>query len=91
MANFKGSIRGGRGAVSRLGHKTTGLTTENNGWNGGVRVCARYSEEHGDLFAIYATGGSNGAKSPEYIGTVDQKGNFVAAREKFPVHGLYKG
>lgn len=38
MARFYGVLNGGRGDVSRLGHKSTGLTTYAASWAGAVRV-----------------------------------------------------
>ena len=60
MAQFRGTITGSRGkTTSRLGHKTTGLTTACNGWNIGVTCRAVYDEEQGkDVIEVYQTGGS---------------------------------
>lgn len=38
MAQYRGTVRGGRGEGSRLGHKTTGLATVAKGWGGEVHV-----------------------------------------------------
>lgn len=38
MARFRGTVRGGRGEGTRLGHKTTGLKTVAKGWGGEVHV-----------------------------------------------------
>ena len=48
MAQFRGTITGSRDkTTSRLGHKTTGLTTTCNGWNIGVTYRAVYDEKLG--------------------------------------------
>ena len=44
MAQFRGTVQGNRSETSRLGHKTSGLVTECNGWNIGVKCVARYNE-----------------------------------------------
>ena len=38
MAHFRGTVKGGRGTASRLGHKTTGLSVTARSWSGEVRV-----------------------------------------------------
>ena len=38
MAHFRGTIAGGRGEASRLGHRNTGLTTRAASWSGAVEV-----------------------------------------------------
>jgi hypothetical protein len=69
MAQFRARIISGKGSeVSRLGHKTTGITTECNGWNVGVRVEAAHVDGQ-DVFTVYATGGSNGGKE-ERVATI---------------------
>lgn len=57
MAQFRGTLKGGRAEVSRLGHKTTGLTAEVNGWDIGCRV--EITHENGeDVVRVYRTRGS---------------------------------
>jgi len=61
MAQFRGTLRGIRGEVSKLGHKTSGLTADINGWHSGIRVEAEYDEKNQtDVFTVYKTGGSKG-------------------------------
>lgn len=69
MAQFRGRIITNRGQVSRLGHKSTGLTLEANGWNSGVRIEA-FNDGDGDRFEVYATGGSNDNAGPFRLGVV---------------------
>ena len=80
MAQYKGYVVGGRGSVSRLGHKSSGLNAVCNGWESWVEVVARYSDVFGDIFDIYKTGGSNGGSSRELIGSVN-KGKFYPAKD----------
>lgn len=78
MAQFRGTVKGNRTQASRLGYKTSGLTTECNGWNSGVKVVAR-DEDDNDLFDIYATGGSGNGQRNIWIGTVfiDEKKELI--------------
>jgi len=58
MAQFYASIKGSRGEVTRLGHKSSGIEGHIRGWDIGVKVVM--SHENGkDVCRIYATGGSN--------------------------------
>lgn len=71
MAQFRGTIKGSRGAVSRLGGKGSGLTTYASGWNLGVEVNAWHDEKTGkDYFKVYRTGGSNAQTGRKLIATV---------------------
>ena len=69
MSHFRGTVIGGRGETSRLGHKTTGLTTNCNTWDLGIKVDVRFVNGQ-NIFKVYKTGGSNGASSPELITTI---------------------
>lgn len=72
MAHFMANIRGRRGpGASRLGDKSSGMTTHIRGWDVGVRVEARY-ENGKDVFRIYRTGGSNMSSNLELIAEVDK-------------------
>jgi len=39
MAQYRAVIKGSRGEASRLGHKSSGIRAEVNGWNLGILVC----------------------------------------------------
>ena len=58
MAQFKAEIKGNRGSVSRLGHKTTGISSHTCGWNSGIKVEGHFDEELGDIFLVWQTSGS---------------------------------
>ena len=58
MAQFRAEIKGGKGSVSRLGHRTTGISCQANGWDSGIRVEGHYDEDLGDIFLVYQTSGS---------------------------------
>lgn len=73
MAQYRAIIKGSRGEASRLGHKSSGIRAEVNGWNLGILVNARFEEEKGDVFEIYVTGGSNGCQQRSLIGTFAEK------------------
>ena len=63
MARFKGTVRGNRGSVSRLGHGGVGLETTANGWNTGCRVHigAGYGDNSiQDVINVYINNGSEG-------------------------------
>jgi hypothetical protein len=72
MAHFMSTIKGGRGPASRLGSAKSGMVARVNGWNSGVTVEAGVDSDGRDVFAVYATGGSNGGNR-ERIGTVVRK------------------
>ena len=63
MAQYRAECKGGGNTVSRLGHKTTGISSHTCGWESGIRVEGHYDEDLGDIFLVYQTSGSgfNGA------------------------------
>lgn len=69
MAQFRATIQGGRGEAARLGHKTTGIEANVNGWDSGVKVSG-YHTDDADKFDIYMTTGSSGDGRELYLGTV---------------------
>jgi len=84
MAHFIGALQGSRGSVTRLGTPSSGINTVARGWNLGVSVQGVKGDD-GDMFTIYADGGSNGRTAGMYIGAVkmvDGKITFIAAKEK---------
>ena len=68
MAQFKAEIQGNRGSVSRLGHKTTGISSHTCGWESGIKVEGHYDEDLGDIFMVYQTSGSGFKKASTLIG-----------------------
>ena len=76
MARFRGTVEGGRGQASRLGHRH--ITTDANGWNCGVNVDggaardATRPEIGVDQFTVFATGGSSESSSSHQIARVEQ-------------------
>ena len=58
MAQFRAEIKGSRKPVSRLGHKTTGISSHTCGWESGIRVEGYHDDDLGDIFMIYQTSGS---------------------------------
>ena len=69
MAQFIGTTKGMRGEASRLGSKSSGITTKTNGWDSGVRVVGSHADGK-DVFYIYQTAGSNGRNSEVLLGTI---------------------
>lgn|SRR5512143_1278688 len=47
MAHYYGTVQGGRGTASRLGHKTSGLVTTARTWTHTVTVALHYDEASG--------------------------------------------
>jgi len=86
MSHFRGTVQGSRGKVSRLGGKDSGVTTECNGWDRGVRVVSRV-DALGDCFDIYATSGSDSGGLGVKIATVHDN-NAVIYDEKNSVIDL---
>jgi len=77
MAQFRAEIQGGRGSVSRLGHKTTGITSHTCGWDTGVEVEGHYDEELGDIFLVWQTSGSGMRRNKILLGKLQGR-NFNA-------------
>tara|TARA_Y100001951_G_C11291639_1_gene272600 strand:- start:2469 stop:2708 length:240 start_codon:yes stop_codon:yes gene_type:complete len=77
MAQYKADIQGGRGQVSRLGHKTSGIECWVRGWQSGIEVRGRWNEvTQQDEFHVYATGGS-GTSHSKKIGHLTEDGDFI--------------
>lgn len=72
MARFRGIVAGQAGEASRLGSPRSGLVARCDGWNAGVHVIADAlaTDPTKDVFAVYATGGSNHAARNVCLGTV---------------------
>ena len=68
MAQFKAEIKGNRGSVSRLGHKTTGISSHTCGYDSGIRVEGHYDEDLGDIFMVWQTSGSLGKENSTLLG-----------------------
>ena len=69
MAQFRAEIKGGKNMpVSRLGHKTTGISSHTCGWESGIRVEGHYDEDLGDVFLVWQTTGSSSMGSSTLIG-----------------------
>ena len=75
MAQFRGTLKGsGKLTTSRLGGKSTGLTTTCNGWYVGVTCVAHHNEKSGlDEIHIYRTGGSAGGDPTDLVAVVTEK------------------
>lgn len=84
MANFRGVMQGGRGSVSRLGHKSSGLDASVDGWHSGVSVTAEHKNGI-DRFHIRATYGSGGGGSSVCLGYVQLTDDGVVF---FPANGI---
>jgi len=80
MAHFIADISGSRGPASRLGSKSSGIQSHTRGWAAGVEVVGRNDAELGDVFDIYATTGSSPRGRRAFVGYVDARGQFIAAK-----------
>lgn len=77
MARFRGTIQGNRGQTSRLGSAYSGLLTETNGWNFGIRVRTSTVGDE-DIFEVFQTGGSNGGYNRRIAKyTINPRGGVV--------------
>ena len=77
MAQYKADILGSRGPTSRLGHKTSGISSWVRGWQSGIEVRGRWDEvTQQDIFYVYKTGGS-GTSCSTFIGKLTQDGEFI--------------
>ncbi len=97
MAHFIGRLKGARGAVSRLGHKSTGVTVSAQGWEIGARVEVDYDERtESDGVEVWITRGSHGAGQDIFLGRfwLDAAGNILRyspnadAPERLTVKGV---
>lgn len=70
MSRFYATIQGGRGAASRQGHTSSGITGHIRGWRSGVRVWG-HDRDGVDVFHVTLTGGSAGAAADRHLGTVE--------------------
>ena len=68
MAQFRAECKGGGNAVSRLGHKTTGISSHTCGWESGIRVEGHYDDDLGDIFLVYQTSGSGFKSASTLLG-----------------------
>ena len=74
MAQFRGIVQGSRGEVSRLAHKSTGLTVHADAWNIGVTVFMRYNDEtKQDEAVITLTDGSGNRGLRKNLGVFSAK------------------
>ena len=80
MAQFRGTLRGGRGEASRLGDKQTGPTAHVNGWHCGIEAVAHHAGGQ-DHFNVYATGGSGGSGARTFLGVLTD-GEWQPAKPK---------
>ncbi len=75
MAQFRGTIKGNRGEVSRLGSKVSGMSISCDGWDVGVDCVAEYDKKLGqDVITIFGTGGSNKSSNTKIIATLTKHG-----------------
>jgi len=62
MAHFRAEIRGARGVASRLGHKSTGISTLLQTWGWDVRVSAWACQAGQDIGVVELVDHSTGER-----------------------------
>ena len=75
MANFYGTVQGGKGLASRIGNKISGMTVTCNGWNSGIRIEAYVDSNGIDTFKVYQTSGSTNSTSDKLLTMVNDERN----------------
>ena len=70
MSRFYGRVKGGRGTVTRQGHKTTGLWTHVSGWNMGIEISLHVDDYDNDVAMIYVTKGSGSPDNKKLLAEV---------------------
>lgn len=83
MAHFYGTVRGGRGEGTRVGHRNTGLTTVAASWSGAIRVQLYHDAiANVDRYRIYQeTWGGNGVEELIAEGVVGEKSQHTLVTE----------
>ena len=79
MAQFRAECKGGGSTTSRLGHKTTGISSHTCGWDSGIKVEGHHDEELADIFLVYQTSGSGFKSKSILLGKL--VGNNFTAQE----------
>lgn len=71
MARFRGTVQGGRGVASRVGHKTTGLTLKATSHAGAIKVILRAidNRDHAEIWLDMHEG--KGQRKLVYSGPID--------------------
>ncbi len=68
MAQFYGTMEGGRGSATKTGTKKSGLCAHVRGWNIGARVCLMHNKGSGkDEVHIFETSGSHATRHDKLI------------------------
>lgn len=74
MAHYYGTVKGGRGEASRLGHKTTGLVTTAQTWSHTVTTALHYDEATGrDMLSVCVSAQDGSSIRCLYSGFLDGK------------------
>lgn len=84
MARYRGTVKGGRGEGSRLGHATSGLRLHANSWNGSVEVQLFVNRDNDEDWASVRLTTGDGRGVPLYHGPLS-KYQPVRNRQYFKV------
>jgi hypothetical protein len=78
MARFYGTVQGGRGEVSRLGHASSGIRVSACSWRGRIET---YIEAAGDDDIMHIRADSHSSSrnptGPVFTGTFDELGELI--------------
>ena len=80
MAQFKGTLTGSSGTVSRLGSKVNGASATVKGWGCGAEIHA-HNVDGEDRIEVYANRGSNGG-GEKFLGTITDGGKWTPAPQE---------
>jgi hypothetical protein len=78
VSHFYGDLTGSRGTTTRTGTSNSGISAHPRGWDVGVLVNGQ-DDGDGDVFHVYATGGSNDPGKRVHVG-VDGEPILVPTR-----------
>jgi hypothetical protein len=82
MARFYGTVQGGRGEASRLGHASSGIRASVCSWGGRVETSIQASgkDDEVDLVHIRAEthGSSKNPTGPIFTGTFEELGELIS-------------
>ena len=85
MAHFYGKLQGNRGETTRLGSKSSGITSTINGWGIGVTTKIEFSELlNTDIVHVYHTKGSNNNSHYLIISYAYIDGKFTIINNNYP-------
>jgi hypothetical protein len=90
VARFRGTVKGGRGEASRLGHAKSGLAVAASGWNGHIKVrLSVHGKGEGEDW-VHVWHETNNATHLIYLGRLDHHDDPRGQRIPLDVDKLVK-